>query len=167
LAALLLVFMAALSWGTLAYGMGLRWIITSAAVGLLAFLFSSQLTRWEQVCRERHERLDRLADFVENRLHTPASLAELGANWAKLAHEAPARRVVINALSHNAVCHSMGMADECLIHLSPLQRWLAPLLDVNATPVRLAFRRQATAHTRERPQQVSLLEERDGERVCE
>lgn len=167
LAILLLVFMAALSWGILVYGMGLGWIIASASVGLLAFLFSGQLTRWEQVCRELHERLDKLADLADDKLHTPAGLAMLGANWAKLAHEAPARRIVINALSHNALCQSMGMADECLIRISSLQRWLAPLLDVNATAVRLAFRRQTAAHARERTQQVSLLEERDGERVCE
>lgn len=167
LAILLLVFMAALSWGLLVYGMGLGWIIASASIGLMAFLFSGQLTRWEQVCRELHERLDKLADLADDKLHTPAGLDMLGANWAKLAHEAPARRIVINALSHNALCQSMGMADECLIRISLLQRWLAPLLDVNAAAVRLAFRRQTAARDGDIGNQVSHLAEGNGKRACE
>ncbi|MBC3381129.1 hypothetical protein H8I69_18575 [Serratia fonticola] len=165
LAILLLIFMVALSWGIFAYGMGLGWIIASASVGLLAFLFSNRLTHWEQVCRQLHERLDGLAEFAEKVPRTPAGLAMLGASWAKLAHEAPARRIVTNALSHNALCQSMGMAEACLIRVSSLQRWLAPLLDVNATSIRQAFRRQAIACDREIYAQEPYLEQRDGENV--
>lgn len=108
----------------------LMWTFNVAAVGV--FLFSVALGRWSTRHRALSAQLHELEREAMEMCVSQDALVRLSTARQRSDAGQVKRLVVLSAECHNEQCHSLGLPPERQIALSPWQRRLAPLMDIQA-----------------------------------